>query len=368
MSPEQARGKPVDRARRHLGLRRGALRNAHRQAALPRRDHHGHPRVGDEGRAGSARECRSEVRRLLRACLQKEPKQRLQAIGDYRLLLDRSMTRRAIADQAGPPHTNWIWPSAAALLSGCARLRLLRSTSAKNRRPRLSCCASKSSHPKRRFRIDYLPLSPGRPSHRLYGHWSGRPQSAVGSQPGFIRIASAAGDRGRDRVFWSPDSRFLAFADSHKLKKIDVSGGPPITLCELPQPVGVGSWSAGGVLLVGGRGTGPLWRVPASGGPATQVTTLDPARQEGYHTAAFFPPRWPAFSVSSPRAFRRRQRGLSGFARRQTGGSTYEAAAGHFPRRRVHTFQRPAHRLSAFPPRGRSRGSEIRHGAAGTGG
>ena len=33
-------------------------------------------------------------------------------------------------------------------------------------------------------------------------------------------------------VFWSPDSRFLAFQVGNKLKKIDISGGPPQAICD----------------------------------------------------------------------------------------------------------------------------------------
>jgi eukaryotic-like serine/threonine-protein kinase len=34
------------------------------------------------------------------------------------------------------------------------------------------------------------------------------------------------------RPFWSPDSRFLAFFAAGRLKKVDVAGGPPQTICE----------------------------------------------------------------------------------------------------------------------------------------
>ena len=46
----------------------------------------------------------SEVRRLLASCLEKDPKQRLQAAGDYRLLLDQAAPSAA----ARPSYTGWI--------------------------------------------------------------------------------------------------------------------------------------------------------------------------------------------------------------------------------------------------------------------
>src|SRR6185295_2851807 len=45
-----------------------------------------------------------------------------------------------------------------------------------------------------------------------------------------------AGTENASSTFWSPDSRFLAFGDGSQLKKVDVSGGPPQTLCNSPNP------------------------------------------------------------------------------------------------------------------------------------
>jgi len=69
--------------------------------------------------------------------------------------------------------------------------------------------------------------------------------------------------------FWSPDSRFVAFAAGDKLKKIDVSGGPPMTLCNA-HPVWGGSWGPGDTIVFGSE-VG-IQQVSASGGPATPVT------------------------------------------------------------------------------------------------
>jgi dipeptidyl aminopeptidase/acylaminoacyl peptidase len=57
------------------------------------------------------------------------------------------------------------------------------------------------------------------------------------------------------------------------LKRIDIRGGPPQTLCEVAFPVGSGTWSDDGTILFGGRGAGPLHRVAASGGNVTPVTS-----------------------------------------------------------------------------------------------
>jgi Tol biopolymer transport system component/predicted Ser/Thr protein kinase len=96
-----------------------------------------------------------------------------------------------------------------------------------------------------------------------------------------------AGTEGAGLPFWSPDSRFIGFFAGGKLKKIEASGGPALTLCETPFPRG-GTWNRDGVILFAPSPTAPLYRISASGGTATPVTALDPSKNEIAH-------RWPYF-------------------------------------------------------------------------
>jgi serine/threonine protein kinase len=89
-------------------------------------------------------------------------------------------------------------------------------------------------------------------------------------------------------VFWSPDSRFVGFFAGGKLKKIEISGGPPQTLCDAAAAF-AGAWNRDGVILFA-TGSQPLHRVSASGGPATPVTTLEKSRQELGHAFPSFLP------------------------------------------------------------------------------
>jgi len=73
-------------------------------------------------------------------------------------------------------------------------------------------------------------------------------------------------------VFWSPDSRFIAFQAGSKLKKIDVSGGPPQDICDASVLILGGAWSREGVVIFGTDGNG-IMQVPAAGGVATFLTT-----------------------------------------------------------------------------------------------
>jgi len=93
--------------------------------------------------------------------------------------------------------------------------------------------------------------------------------------------------------FWSPDSRSIAFFAGAQLKKIDLSGGPPQIVCATPGGataggVSSGAWNREGVIVLYASGTPALYRVSASGGTPTPITTLDESRGETSHT-------WPHF-------------------------------------------------------------------------
>jgi eukaryotic-like serine/threonine-protein kinase len=86
-----------------------------------------------------------------------------------------------------------------------------------------------------------------------------RPMDALDARP-------MPGTEGVQRPFWSPDSRFVGFVAGDKLKKVDIAGGPPQTICDTPVNSSDGSWSEAGVILFDARATDPLMRVSAGGG------------------------------------------------------------------------------------------------------
>ncbi len=74
--------------------------------------------------------------------------------------------------------------------------------------------------------------------------------------------------------FWSADSRFVAFGAQGKLMRMDVSGGPPLTVCTAPLFSG-GTWNGNGTIVFAAglsRSSG-LYQVQQSGGPATRIAT-----------------------------------------------------------------------------------------------
>ena len=100
-----------------------------------------------------------------------------------------------------------------------------------------------------------------------------------------LAVQALPGTDGATFPFWSPDSRSVAFFSDGKLRRADIGGGPPVTICDAPVGRG-GSWSPKGVILFSPNFSVPLYQVPASGGTPVAVTKL-----EGDYTTH----RWPWF-------------------------------------------------------------------------
>jgi eukaryotic-like serine/threonine-protein kinase len=92
--------------------------------------------------------------------------------------------------------------------------------------------------------------------------------------------------------FWSPDSRFVGFGQDQKVKKIDVQGGPPLLVAEIPTDFGGGSWSPEGWILIGGRGNSgtTVLKVPAAGGKPVPAVGIESGKENGAHKFPWFLP------------------------------------------------------------------------------
>jgi Tol biopolymer transport system component len=91
--------------------------------------------------------------------------------------------------------------------------------------------------------------------------------------------------------FWSPDSRSVGFFADGKLRKINASGGPVQSLCDVPTDVGTGTWSRQGIILFGGEGGGSegLYKVSDAGGEITLVAKPDEPKEAWYFWPHFLP-------------------------------------------------------------------------------
>jgi Tol biopolymer transport system component len=240
------------------------------------------------------------ARGLLRRCLRKDPKQRLRDIGDATALVEAARGDAAGGATAGetagevPPAASairrWAWPGAAAALAvalGPASLLHLRE------KPPAEPQALRFqiAPPDKGSFDEYFALSPdGRRLAFTATGEDGRSRMWLRDLDTLV-ARPVEGTDGAASLFWSPDSRFVAFGDGNKLKKIDVSGGPPLTLCEVSYAVGSGAWNKDGIILFGSRGTGPgLSKVSAAGGVAARVTVADGKRGELFHSFPSFLP------------------------------------------------------------------------------
>jgi Tol biopolymer transport system component len=111
------------------------------------------------------------------------------------------------------------------------------------------------------------------------------------SQPLWLRrlesqdTRALSGTEGGAMPFWSPDGQSIGFFTQGVLKRIDLNGLFVRTLAPAPAPRG-GSWNRDGTIVFGAGAVGPLHRVRADGGAAQTATAL--LRGQTNH-------RWPQF-------------------------------------------------------------------------
>ena len=136
---------------------------------------------------------------------------------------------------------------------------------------------------------------------------------------------SLTGTENVDQPFWSADSQSVGFADRllSKLKRIDVAGGPPRTIADVPtaQSLQGGTWNQNGDILFAVAGGGnPIYRVPAAGGTPAPATSLDRAAGEMGHIWPHFLPDGDHFLHAVPNV--RRDRSMIAMGSLTTPGAT----------------------------------------------
>jgi eukaryotic-like serine/threonine-protein kinase len=114
--------------------------------------------------------------------------------------------------------------------------------------------------PPEKSSIEYFKLSP---DGRLLAFTAGRRLWIRSLDT--LQALALPGTEGAYRMFWSPDSQFIAFFAQGKLKKIAASGGPAQILCNAPEAFG-GTWNRDGVIVLPLSLTSGLFQVSAGGG------------------------------------------------------------------------------------------------------
>ena len=251
----------------------------------------------------------SAVRRLLQRCLEKDPRRRLHDVADVRIEIEDALAGPAprspgpspvagVIDLTSSRASPWTLFWAAATVALAVAVIVL--------------AAQALRRPAADLRPLRLSIVPPEGTTFTPKDISGSPQFAVspdGSRLAFV--ASSAGARrqlwvqeletgvatplsGTDDAmgpFWAYDSRRLAFYARGKLKKVSLGGAAPEDLTDVSVDVALGAWNSDEVILFG-RGTNDgLFTISAtSGGGVTQVTTLDESKGEESHRSPQFLP------------------------------------------------------------------------------
>jgi Tol biopolymer transport system component len=83
--------------------------------------------------------------------------------------------------------------------------------------------------------------------------------------------------------FWSPDGRSIGFFTfDGKLRRMGLDGSASVVITNITDGRG-GTWSKDGTIVYVPTASGPVFKVPAAGGNAVQITTLDRSRGEVGH-------------------------------------------------------------------------------------
>jgi eukaryotic-like serine/threonine-protein kinase len=225
--------------------------------------------------------------RVMRRALVKDPEQRFQTARDLRAALTWALEQPPPFTAVTKPDRRWWIASAAALVIGA-----LGGWALAHFRP--------PPADERAFRLQIDPPEGGQ---FVYGNNSGGVAlSPDGRTAAYVAAASGktalwvrpldapsghplAGTEGAYFPFWSPDSKSIGFFAAGKVQRVDVAGGSPLTICDMPGGNGRGgAWTSDGRILLGSLAG--LFQVLASGGTPSPLTKMDAAHGEGSH-------RWP---------------------------------------------------------------------------
>jgi Tol biopolymer transport system component len=214
----------------------------------------------------------ASIRRLLRRCLEKDRRERLPDIGSARLDVkdahaapDESVVSVAPAPSRTRERVAWGAACLLHTLGGVLGVTYFR----------------KPADPPE-LRTDIVtPATPDPVSFAIAP--DGRQVVFVASGDGptqlWLRPLGATtaqrlpGTDGATYPFWSPTSRSVAFFANNKLKRLDFGAGLPQVLADVPNGIG-GTWNSDDVILFSRGLAQALYRVAESGGQAVAATKL----------------------------------------------------------------------------------------------
>ncbi|HEY2844309.1 MAG TPA: protein kinase [Bryobacteraceae bacterium] len=218
--------------------------------------------------------------RLLRRCLERDPKRRLRDIGEARFLLEDDGHIAAPASES-----RWLWKISTAILAIVLMIALVF----------FSISRHQTAAPMMQLSVDLgndAALAPGRGTSMALSPDGSQlvfvtGQALVKSRLAIRRLDQTkavplAGTDGAESPFFSADGKSIGFFADGKLKKMDATGSVPVTLCDAPSQR-EGSWGEDNNIVFAATNHGGLSRVSSSGGTPQPVTELDKQRGEWTH-------------------------------------------------------------------------------------
>jgi Tol biopolymer transport system component/tRNA A-37 threonylcarbamoyl transferase component Bud32 len=239
------------------------------------------------------------IRSLLLRCLQKDPKRRLQAIGEARIAIEETLSgvsqdspSTAPAAAAAVPVPRWRqaapWLLAAlAVVVGAFAVAHYRTAPAPAPVMRFTLAPPAGGEFATHVGAAAV-LSPDG-TRMAYVLQKGEQSQLYVRNLDQSQASPLPGTEGATIPFFSPDGRWVAFFAEGKLKKIAVTGGAPVTLCDAADARG-GDWGPDNTILFTPTPNSPIERVSANGGTPETVTKLSEAPEPDSRSH-----RWPSF-------------------------------------------------------------------------
>jgi hypothetical protein len=226
------------------------------------------------------------IGRLLKRCLHRDVKQRLQAIGEARIVFDspEDWTGPAASSVRSPPppsgHRRLLWWGTCMLIAVAASVAggsLGRARISSPVVTRLSVSLPVPLAP--RYETANVALSRDGGTLAYVGIKNGTPSLCV-RRMGEVEVRPLAGTEGAAGPIFSPDGAWIAFIADGRLKKVPVLGGSP-TLVNEGNPDSIGmDWTPDGAIVFTREFTLGVARVSASGGGAQTVMVPDAGKGE----------------------------------------------------------------------------------------
>jgi eukaryotic-like serine/threonine-protein kinase len=286
MSPEQAKGKPVDKRadiwafgvvlyEMLTGRRLFSGETVSETLASVIKDEPSLDRLPSD--------TPPNVRRLLRRCLERDPRQRLRDIGEARIALaagTEEMPAAPALASVAPRRAVWLVAAAGILLAvsvGAIVSRARPETPVPVRRFELAAEMA-SAHD--------IALSPdgSRVAYLVNGALRLRSLDQTDAR-GVATLPPGAGN-----LFWSPDSQTIGFTAEGTIRSMPAAGGAVFTICRVPasgRVLGI-TWRRDGTIVFS-VWRDSLYEVPAIGGSPRIYLAIDPATEVDFHSVWALP-------------------------------------------------------------------------------